>query len=389
VDFSARWVWGWRAFCCTLDMTGVLPWIVCALLLMVSIGPTMAQTSPDESGAPNAVPPQPRSDFPYGVLLADIGNAPRAAEAGFRVMASTVSWRRTQPSRGQYPFEQTDQWGQTAPNDVTNLINAARGNGMKFGFRLIDPPDWAGGSPAHVNPADLEEYAYHVVRYSHDALAYFELFNEQNLPFEWGAAPDPAGYARLIAAAYRGAKRADPSIPVISAGPSQRTGGRDGSMEDVDWLEGFLQTGGGESIDALGVHAYLGSFEPGVDPSCTPLCFRQVEEFHGVMQRHGLNQSMYITEFGALEDAPNDLGQFNWMKLPSDQRANNLVDAFRRANTDYPWMSGATVFNLDHAVIGSIPPTSEQFWFSLLNPDRSPRAAFTRIQQARAGGELP
>jgi hypothetical protein len=373
-------------------MTGVVAWIAGAMLLVVSFGPALAQTttSPDEAGAADqAVPPQPRSDFPYGVLVADIGSAPRAAEAGFRVLASTVSWRRTQPNRGQYPFEQTDRWGQTAPNDVTNLITAARSNGMKFGFRLIDPPDWAGGSPARVTPADLEDYVYHVVRYSHDSLAYFELFNEQNLAFEWGGAPDPAGYARLIAAAYRGAKRADPSIPVISAGPSQRTGGLGGSMEDVDWLDGFLQGGGGESIDALGVHAYLGSFEPGADPSCTPLCFRQVEEFRGVMQRHGASQQMYITEFGALEDTPMDLGQFTWMKLPPDVRASDLVDAFRRANADYPWIGGATLFNLDYAAVGSIPPTSEQFWFSLLNPDRSPRAAFTRFQQARASGDLP
>ena len=372
-------------------MTGVVRWIVCGMLVVASAGPASAQTSSDEAGggADQATPPPPRNDFPYGVLLADIGNAPRAAEAGFRVMASTVSWRRTEPARGQYPFEQTDQWGQTAPNDVTNLINAARGNGMRFGFRLIDPPDWAGGSPAHVTPADLEDYVFHVLRYAHDSLAYFELFNEQNLPFEWGGAPDPAAYARLMAAAYRGAKRADASIPVISAGPSQRTGGRGGSMEDVDWLDGFLQAGGGASIDALGVHAYLGNLGAGADASWTPLCFRQVEEFRGVMQRDGASQSMYITEFGALEDTPNDLGQFNWMKLPPDQRANDLVDAFHRANADYSFIRGATVFNLDHAVVGTIPPSSEQFWFSLLNPDRSPRAAFARIQQARASGELP
>ena len=66
-----------------------------------------------------------------------------------------------------------------------------------------------------------------------------------------------------------------------------------------------------------------------------------------------------------------------------------VVDAFRRANVAYPWIVGATVFNLDHAAAGSIPSASEQFWFSLLNPDRSPRAAFSRIQQARASGELP
>jgi hypothetical protein len=55
----------------------------------------------------------------------------------------------------------------------------------------------------------------------------------------------------------------------------------------------------------------------------------------------------------------------------------------------YPWIRGATVFNLDYAAAGWIPPTSEQSWFSLLNPDKSPRPAFSRIQQARQSGELP
>ncbi|HET6315536.1 MAG TPA: hypothetical protein VFG86_03690, partial [Chloroflexota bacterium] len=296
-----------------------MPWLLGVSLLLVSAGHGAAQESPENVAEPASeqVPPaELRSDFPYGVLLADIGNAPRASEAGFRVMATTVSWRRTQPTRGAYPFEQTDQWGQTAPNDITNLITAASRNNMKFGFRLIDPPDWAGGSPTRVEPADLEEYVYHVVRYAHDALAYFELFNEQNLPFEWGAPPDPAGYARLMAAAYRGAARADPSLPVISAGPSQRTGGRGGSMEDVDWLDGFVRAGGAGSITALGVHAYLGSFDPSTDPSCAPLCFRQVEEYRAVLELNSTAQlPLYITEFGTLNDTSVDLGQFNWMKL--------------------------------------------------------------------------
>src|SRR4029453_3587532 len=148
---------------------------------------------------------------------------------------------------------------------------------------LIDPPDWAGGSPARVSPADLEDYAYHVVRYAQGALAYFELFNEQNLQSEWGGPPDPAAYARLMAAAYRGAKRADPAIPVVNGGPAQRTGGRGGrpgecgggGLGDVEWLAGFLRAGGAGSIDALGVHAYLGSFDPSADAACTPLCFGQ------------------------------------------------------------------------------------------------------------------
>jgi hypothetical protein len=363
----------------------VVVWLIAVALLLASAEVENgfdARAAQEEGGGL-------RSDFPYGVLLADIGNAPQAGAAGFRVMATTVSWRRTQPARGVYPFEQTDQWGQTAPNDVTNLITAATSNGMKFGFRLIDPPDWAGGSPARVDPADLEDYVYHVVRYAHESLAYFELFNELNLPSEWGGPPDPAAYARLMAAAYRGASRADPSVPVISGGPSQRTGGRGGSMEDVEWLDGFLGAGGASSITALGVHAYLGSFDPSADPSCMPLCFRQVEEYRAVMERDGAAElSLYITEFGALEDTPRDLGQYNWMKLASDTRADYLERALRMAN-GYPWVSGATVFNLDYAAASWIPPSSEQSWFSLLDPDGSPRPAFSRIQQARQSGDLP
>jgi hypothetical protein len=268
-------------------------------------------------------------------------------------------------------------------------LNAARNNGMKLGIRVMDPPEWAGGSPARVDLAALEDYAYHVVRYAHDSLAYIELFNEPNLAFEWGGSPDPAAFARVMAAAYRGVKRADPSIPVINGGPSQRTGGLGGAIEDVEWLDRFLGAGGASSIDALGVHAYMGSFDAAADPSCQPFCFGQVSEYRAVMQRHGAPQSIYITEFGALEDTATDLGQFNWQKLSPDRRASFLVGALRTANVEYPWIAGATMFNLDYATVGYVPSTSEQHWFSLLNPDKSPRPAFIAIRDARQSGVLP
>ncbi|MDQ3808839.1 MAG: hypothetical protein M3336_00950, partial [Chloroflexota bacterium] len=139
----------------------------------------------------------------------------------------------------------------------------------------------------------------------------------------------------------------------------------------------------------LGVHAYLGNFEPTADATCIPLCFGQVHQFRALMQQHGAPQSVYINEFGALEDTSTDLGQFNWMKLGPEQRASHLVDALRLASVDYAWIMGATVFNLDHATLPTIPQSSEQHWFSLLNPDGSPRLAFSRIQQARHSGALP
>ena len=352
--------------------------------------PAAPAPSAEPPAAASAPPAQPRTGFAYGTILNMLRDAPLARDAGFSVMMAFINWGAIEPSRGQFLFEQKDRWGQPVANDLTNVLNAARANNLRVALRLDAPPAWAGGAPHRLNPADLEDYVYHVVRYARGTLAYVEVFNEMNLPGEWGTSPvDPAGYARLLDAAYRGAKRVDPNVTVVSAAPSQRTGSLGGTMEDVDWLEGLYAAGGNNSFDALGMHAYLGNFDPSADPSCTPMCFRDIELYRNVMERHGDSaKRAYITEMGTLEATAVDLGPYEWMELPADKRAEGLVNALRMANANYPWILGATVFNLDYAASG-MPSTSERVWFSLLNADRSPRQAYTSIKQARAGGYLP
>src|SRR6266581_7512771 len=245
----------------------------------------------------------PRPSFSYGTILTALENAPVARDGGFTLLSAYVAWRAVEPGRGQYIFEQRDQWGRTAANDLTNVLDAARANGLKVGLRLDAPPDWAGGAVYKLDPADVEDYVYHVVRHATGTIAYVEIFNEMNLPLEWGTSPvDPAAYARILAGAYRGAKRADPNVTVVSAAPSQRTGGLGGTMEDVNWLNGLYDAGGAASFDALGVHAYIGSFDPVTDPSCSPMCFRDIELYRAVMEQRGdAAKRGVITEFGALE----------------------------------------------------------------------------------------
>ncbi len=330
-----------------------------------------------------------RTGFMYGTILNALDHAPLAHSAGFTTISAYVSWRALEPSRGKYVFEQHDQWGRTQANDLTNVIDAARNNGMKVGLRLDDPPPWAGSAVYQLDPADVEDYVFHTVQYARGAIAYVEVFNEMNLPLEWGTTPvDPAAYARILAGVYRGAKRADPNVTVVSAAPSQRTGGLGGTMEDVDWLEGLYAAGGAAAFDALGMHAYIGNYDPNADPSCTPMCFRNIELYRGVMDNHGdAAKRALITEFGSLEQTSLDLGPYAWMELAPQPRADYLVQALHMASTQYTWLLGATVFNLDYAT--NQPQASERFWFSLLNPDRSPRPAFSAIQSARASGYLP
>ena len=332
------------------------------------------------------------TSFEYGTILTDLSHASLARQGGFNLMSAYVAWSAVEPSRGQYLFDQKDQWGRPVANDLSNVVTTAQNNGLKVGLRLDSPPQWAGGAVYALNPADVQDYVYHAVRYASGTIAYVEVFNEMNLPLEWGTSPvDPAAYEKILAAAYAGAKQADPNVVVVSAAPSQRTGGLGGTMEDVDWLNGLYDAGGAAYFDALGVHAYIGNQDPNADPNaCTPMCFRDIELYRQVMDQHGDDAKRgMITEFGTLEQASVDLGPYAWMELPADQRADYLVQALHMASTQYTWLMGATVFNLDYSSMTSLPPTSERPWFSLLNADLSPREAYTKIQQARASGFLP
>src|SRR5713226_9620854 len=114
----------------------------------------------------------PRAGFAYGTILNALDNAPLARDGGFTLMSAYVAWRAVEPSRGQYIFEQQDQWGRTAANDLTNVLNAARGSGLKVGLRLDAPPEWAGGSVYRLDPAGVEDYVYDADRHGLGTIAY-------------------------------------------------------------------------------------------------------------------------------------------------------------------------------------------------------------------------
>jgi hypothetical protein len=359
--------------------------LACVMSLVVSALPVNAESTFA------ILPPRPTGDFEYGTHVIAMDHAQWARQVGFRLMWGYVPWQQVEPTRGGFQFKSKDEWGSTSPNPLTNVVTAARESGMKLILRLDEVPGWAGGSPAKLDPIDLENYVYEVVSYGKGTIQYVEVFNEPNLPYEWGGAPDPAAYTRLLAAAHRGVKRADPGVQVISAAVAQKTGGLGGTMEDVDFLEGMYKAGARGSFDLLGMHAYLGNFAPETDPStCTPMCFRDVERFRAVMERNGdAAKQAFITEVGALEQTSVDLGPYAWMQLPSQTRADYLVRALQVANANYRWIRGAVVFNFDAATVPWHPNTTDKYWFSLLEPTGKERAALTAFRTARTDGRLP
>jgi hypothetical protein len=371
-------------------MRPLLSALLCTLLVFVN-GPLASRADDAPVQDPFTIAaPRPAGEFVYGTHISAIDHAELAHKDGFRLMWAYVPWQQVQPTKADLLFRKQDQWGNPAANALTNVVSAAADGGMKLILRVDEVPGWAGGNPAHLDPTDLENYLYESVRYGRGTIQYVEVFNEPNLPYEWGGPPDPAAYARLLAAAYRGVKRADPNVAVISAAVSQRTGGVGGTMEDVDWLEGLYKAGARTNFDLLGMHAYLGSFAPETDPNtCSPMCFRDIERFRAVMVRNGdADKQAFLTEVGALDQTSNDLGPYNWMKLASDTRGDYLVRALQIANGNYSWLRGAVLFNFDYATVPWNPRTGEKYWFSLIKSNGTPTPALERLIAARRDGRL-
>ncbi|MCB0100336.1 MAG: hypothetical protein KDE46_31615, partial [Caldilineaceae bacterium] len=164
-------------------------------------------SAPAEQAAPAPVVSAPVSGggpgFGYGVQahMVDMGNEGQVMGMvqglGFGWVKQQIEWKRFEGSQGNIEF---------GPMDT--LINAANGAGISMLFSIVNSPGWAreGGFDNNVGgpPADPGTYASFVGavagKYCNSSLKAIEVWNEQNLHYEWGNKPLNAGeYVNLLA----------------------------------------------------------------------------------------------------------------------------------------------------------------------------------------------
>ncbi len=328
-----------------------------------------------------------------GFALADNTVGPgstleKAQQSGAGWILGWVSWSALEPTEGDFA------WTHGTGNDIDNLIRAGQSSNMKILARLQSVPAWAttdgSGRLAAVRSDALQTFAQALAAHAAGRVGAYEVFNEPNLNYEWGEdlnANGPIGYARVLRASYLGFKAGDGSAVVVAAGLADSAGAP--SMDDLQYLRQLYAAGarGGTHFDALGTHPYGGSYPPEQDPSCGGTCLRRAELQRQIMVDNAdAATPMWATEVGWLMTSSNDLGiYFNWMKVSPQQQADYLVGAMQYAQANWPWMQRMFVFNLDHSTAmwcggPCYPPGTSVHWFSVLNPDRTPRPAFTALQ---------
>jgi beta-xylosidase len=290
--------------------------------------------------------------------------------AGFDWVVQVFSWREIARWRGLYNWEQPDSVVRGAEYFKLNLV-----------ARLDQHPAWARNESADNGPPDdLGDYGdfVHAVasRYNGQIEGYV-IWNEPNLAVEWGGdEPDPEAYVEMLKVAYARIKEADPSALVVSAGLAPTNEQSTRALDDRLFLEQMYQAGAREYFDVLGAHVY-GFGHPPDDPhdAHQGLNISRIHDLRKIMVAHGdVDKPVWITELGWTTSPPEEqAGQ----GVTSEEQADYLVEVYRRAREDWPWLELLTVWNVG----AGIPSDESIVGYGIIKPDSGPSPAYFALKE--------
>jgi hypothetical protein len=345
--------------------------------------------------------PAGAGSFGYGIQIqpyggADLGYAANAIKGmGFNWVKWQVPWKGMEGSQGNIG------WG-----GQDNAINLFAGQGIHILASIVKAPDWARGPGADLsvegppaNPATFADFlGKYAARYCGKVQA-IEVWNEQNLHYEWGNEPlDPARYMQLLAAGYTAIKAACPQMIVVSGAltPAGNVGAL--AIDDQQYLEGMYQHGLKQYSDAIGIHPSGYNVPPNLtwQQACdyinqTGASFRgpcdsphhswsarsTVEQSRNVMLKYGdTNKRLWPTEFGwAVGPAVNSAyGYAN--DTSRDEQARWTVEFYQwMKSTGY--VGTAILWNLNFSMTN---PGTELMQWSIVDASGRPTQTYNALQ---------
>ncbi len=356
-------------------------------VVQVAPPPTAApRAATTTSGGGTTTYPAAPGSFGYGVQIDPWGDRGRAVSAingmGFKWVKVQIPWKTFEGSPGQRGY-------------ADDIINQLAGSGLNVLASIVKAPDWArpGNTDRSVEgpPADPQTYADYVAAFAaHNKgkVKAIEVWNEQNLWYEWGHEPlDPGRYVDLLCRAYRAIKAVDPSISVIG-GALTPTGVNDGStaIDDVAYLQRMYAAGAKNCMDAIGAHpsgynnppdAKFGYSNP-AEPSFKnhpSFFFRDtMERYRAVMVANGdAGKRVWPTEFGwASSGSPHPGYEYAAQNTEAEQ-ADFIVRAYQMAK-NWGWVGPMFLWNLDYNVT---QPSTELAAFGIMG--RSAQSALANM----------
>jgi hypothetical protein len=306
-------------------------------------------------------------------------------EMEFGWVKQKFPWREIEGiEKGQYDWYRPDR-----------IVEAVEADGLNLLVRLDRQPFWSepednlwheNQAPGNLN--DFGDFCGAVAERYRGRIAAYQIWNEPNLGREWGELPpDPAHYTELLKVCYTAIKKADPQAIVVSAGLAPTGTKSDQAMPDTDFLQGMYDAGAAAYFDVLGVNAPGYKAPPELPPEEAEqaeygggrwFAFRHVEDIRDIMVANGdAEKQIAILEMGWTLDQVNP--DYAWFAVDESTQADYLVRAYQYAAEHWqPWIGlMTTIYIPDYNWTAE---ENEQWWWSIVLPDGTPREAFNALR---------
>jgi uncharacterized protein YraI len=366
--------------------------------------PPVVEAAAAQSAAPPVVaapPPAGGGSFGYGVQAHLLGGGSGSAlnavnDMGFNWIKQQVEWRLFQSDSGA-----------VGVGELGGIVSEAGNRGINVLFSVVNAPGWARepGFDGSVGgpPQDPQTYASFVGgiagQFCGTALKAIEVWNEQNLHYEWGNKPlDPAEYMNLLRAAYGAIKGACPSMLVISGALTPAGSNPPFAMDDFAYLEGMYQNGLANYADGIGAHpsGYNvpasvrwedacgviqqtgNSFNGACDTPHHSWSFRStMEGYRNIMVVYGdTNKRIWPTEFGWAAGGAFDPRYAYANDNSFDEQAAWTVEAYTMMR-DWGWVGPAFLWNLNFRVVAD---GTEKAQWGIVRNDYSPLPVYQALK---------
>jgi hypothetical protein len=233
--------------------------LILSLTVSVSIA-SLAAAQPIRLTAPSQ--PVPEAYFGmhmHGIVVPRSYNKhvtpwPDVPFGAWRLMDAYVSWPELEPRKNEFNFARLDEY-----------VTIAQQKRVKVLLPLVGTPKWASTRPEETKngtppgfaagPADLDDWRNFVravaTRYKGKIEAY-EIWNEPNEDNFWTGTVEQL--VDMTREAFQIIKSVDPSALVVSPACTVESG--------PQYLDGFLNKGGGKYVDVIGYHFYVRAKPP-------------------------------------------------------------------------------------------------------------------------------
>lgn len=321
--------------------------------------------SPAYSYLPLVVLPKPQpfsgdDEFEVGGQTHTLANPGRMRDTG-------MGWVKF-----QYKWAEGDD-----PAGVAGKIKL----GHDRGFKVLLSVTGANIYPAAngINFSALVEYLRGVASLGANSPDAIEVWNEQNIDFEWPAGQiSPSSYVNnMLAPAYRAIKSANPNIGVIS-GALAPTGFDNGynAWADDRYIRGMASAGAADYMDCVGIHHNAGATSPTVSsghPGGTHYSWYYKPMVDLYYDAFGGARRLCFTELGYLsgDGFPGLPPNFSWASGTS-------------VSEHAQWLAEATSLSIQNGKVRLLIVYNVDFTF--YNPAGDPQAGYAMI---RPDGSCP